>query len=142
MSGSSAEGGDLGEIRRIPVAGEEVPHCQLVGVELKDADDIRICRIVAEVVRKMMRIGCGTRLHMLFPHLLQLGAAARLGFVTDEKGVRQGLHFIECRPMVFPSVSPTMAMKPYSPMANFSLMTLPPLAVTRAVSTAQSSQEK
>lgn len=43
---------------------------------------------------------------------------------------------------MLPSVSWAMAMHPYSPMENFDWMMVPPAAVTRDSSVAQSWQEK
>jgi len=51
-------------------------------------------------------------------------------------------YFSECKPTVLPSVSAIMAIKPCSPMGNFSCNTLPPFSATLPCSVAQSSQPK
>ena len=55
---------------------------------------------------------------------------------------RASYYFIECSPIIFPSVSCTSEMKPYSPMGNFSLKILPPFCAARFASTEQSIQLK
>src|SRR5690242_19316412 len=51
-------------------------------------------------------------------------------------------YFMECNPIILPSVSNTSAMKPYLPMDIFSLKILPPCSAARAASAAQSSHLK
>lgn len=68
--------------------------------------------------------------------------AGRVGKTGQQRLRRHASYFMECRPIMLPSVSTISAMKPCSPMENFSLTTCPPSLFTRATSTAQSSQEK
>lgn len=50
----------------------------------------------------------------------------QLNQVVLEPSVRPWFHCNECRPIMLPSVSTTKAIKPYSPIAIFSLKTFPP----------------
>jgi hypothetical protein len=56
--------------------------------------------------------------------------------------IRASYYFIECSPIIFPSVSCTSEMKPYSPIENFSLKIFPPFCAARLASTEQSRQLK
>src|SRR5688500_14466490 len=72
-------------------------------------------------------------------------AASRCGKTLEIASVtfpRRPLYFIECSPIMLPSVSRTNEMKPYSPMGNFGRSSFPPASTARCVVTAQSSHEK